>query len=223
MINAKRALLYILGVVLTVGLVWFGLSYYLSLRTLTVNYDNVKSVSIFSAKTIYDTKNEKPAKIISSSGQNVKLKKGSYILQYAAEDNYQSGFATLNLQSNHQAVNLSPGYSDTYLNKMLDEQLGSIKASIIEKYPLVDQLYTIQRGRLYRQGEWYGTTLTYKADATGGNLFKTDTLRVVLKKENGQWVVKTNPPTILLSKYDYPDIPEDVLRNVNSLPAKPTG
>jgi hypothetical protein len=202
---------------------WWGTNYYLSLRTVVVNYENINSVSIFSGEKITDRDGQKPLKTITRPGQEIKLRKGSYVLQYDAADNYRDYFVNINLKDKRQAVSISPDYSDKYLNELLDGQISSIKESIEAKYPKVRKLYDIQRGRLYKKADWYGTTLVYKGSATGADLFKTDTLRVVLKKENSGWMVKTNPPNILLSKYVFPDIPEDILRNVNSLSSSPGG
>lgn len=220
--NRRKIILSLSGLVFF-AFAWWGANYYLSLRTLVVNYENINSVSIFSGEKITDRPGQKPVKTISRSGQEVRLKKGKYILQYDAKDNYLDYFVTVDLSSRRQAVNLSPDYSDEYLDKLLDGELSNIKMSIETKYPKVKKLYAVQRGKLYKKGDWYGTTLVYKGNATGANLFKTDTLRVILKKENNQWVVKTDPPSILLSKYVYPDIPIDILRNVNSFPSNPGG
>lgn len=218
----KKLLLYSSGLILII-LAGFAMSNYLSLKTLVVNFENIDSVAVFSSKNLDDKTGQKPIKTIRESGQTIKLKKGDYILQYDAKNNYRDYFASVNLHDKRQTVHLSPDYSDDYLNKILDGELGSIQGSILQKYPKVGQLYTIQRGKLYKKGEWYGTTLTYKGDVTGSNFFQTDTLRLVLEKLNDQWIVKTTPPNILLNKYAYPGVPEDVLRNVNSLPAGPAG
>lgn len=222
MSNKQRVLLYLSGLLLII-LVWLGANYYLSLRTLTVNYENINSVSIFSTKKLDERDDEKPIKTVAHSGKEIRLKKGSYVLQYDAKDNYQDYFMAIDLTDKHQVINLSPNYSDEYLDKILGGEVESIKKAIEEKYPKIKKIYDIQRGRLYKKGEWYGTTLIYKGDTTGSNLFKTDALRIVLKKENGQWAVKTNPPYILLNRYSYPGIPEDILRSVNALPASPGG
>jgi hypothetical protein len=178
-------------------------------------------VATFPPQKIRD--DQKPLKTISDSGQQIRLKKGTYLLQYDAKDNYKDYFITINLSEKRQTVSLSPDYSDDYLNKLLRGETANLKKVILEKYPKIKQLYNIQPGRLYKKGDWYGTVLTYKGDSTGANLFKTDSLKIILEKQNGQWVVKTNPPNILLSKYDYPGIPEEILRSVNSLPISPTG
>lgn len=222
MITKKRIILGLGGMVLVLA-AWTGISYYLSLRTLVVDYENMNSVLIFSSNKIDNTQGEKPLKKVSFSGQEIRLKKGSYILQYDAKDNYQDYFVAITLSDKRQSVSLSPDYSDQYLNELLGSELGGIKASLAEKYPKIDKLYDPQKGRLYKKGEWYGTVLTYKGDSSGSNLFKTDALRVVLKKENGKWSVKTDPPYIILNKYAYPDIPIDILRGVNSLQTSPGG
>ncbi len=222
MLRNRRLLLVILPILL-VGGMFYGLSYFLSLRTLTINYENIDSVEIYNTKKIDGGKDEKPMKTVSHSGEEVKLRKGEYTLRYDAKDNYQDRFVEINLTDKKQEVNLTAEYSEEYLNKVLDGETASINQAIQERFPEVKDLYSIQKGKLYKDGSWYGTTLVYKAKATGPDLFKTDTLRVVLKKENNRWSVKTDPPNIMLSKYSYPETPVDILRQVNLLPDSSQG
>jgi len=44
-----------------------------------------------------------------------------------------------------------------------------------------------------------------------------DTLRIVLEKKNGAWIVASDPPNIILSTVNYPNIPKAILDAVNSL------
>lgn len=218
----KRSLAYLGGLVLLIGLAVFGVNYYLSLRILTINYKNINSVTVYSTKKL-NSGSQKSVKKISHSGEEIKLPKGDYTLHYDAAKNYESLFVKIHLTRNHQVINLSPSYSDEYLDKMLSGELENIDGAILQRYPQAQQLYTIQRGKLYGQGNWYGTTLTYKGNALGSSLFQTDTLRIILQKKDGQWNIETNPPYILLSRDEYPNVPEDILRSVNAMPSKPAG
>ncbi len=214
----KHLVALMFSILLAVG-AFMGVRYFLSLKTLVVSFENISSVSIYKTKDLDDGNAKEPLKKIVDSGQDVTLPRGNYTLQYEASKNYQSGFKQVELVEKNQSINLSPEYSDDYLNEVLDGELGSIKKAIINKYPKVKSLYSIQQGRLYGKGEWYGTALVYKGSFLGADMFKSDTLRIVLKKENNKWVVATNPPDIILTSISYPDIPVDILRNTNSLPS----
>lgn len=199
----------------------FTVRHFLALRTLTVNYGNIDSIFIYRAADLDSNGNtdKKPLETFIQSGQQITLEKGNYVLKYDAADTYQDDFVALELSEKQQTISVSPEHSQEYIDNALDREIQNINTTIKEKYPKAGSLYEIQRGSLYQEDEWYGTTLLYKGSRKGDNFLKTDPLRIVLKKENGQWVIKTNPPNILLNKYDYPDIPEDILRNVNNLPS----
>lgn len=93
---------------------------------------------------------------------------------------------------------------------------------ITAKYPLAATDYIIGVGKLYTDhGTWYGMTLTYR----GTDTMNRDTLRVLLQKKNGSWVLRTTPPEPLLSAQKYTDVPVAVLRSINkpvSLPGTDT-
>lgn len=222
--NTKgKIFLFLFGLVLLI-LAWLGVRHFLALGTLVVNYENINSISIYGVDGLdsHGDADEKPVKTIGRSGEEISLEKGSYILQYDAADNYQDHFVAIELNEKRQTVNISPEHSQEYFDKILDSEIDSIDKVIQEKYPKTKSLYEIQRGSLYKDGEWYGTTLLYKGGIRGDNFLKTDTLRIILKKENGQWAIKTNPPNILFNKYAYPDVPEDILRSVNNLSPTPS-
>lgn len=96
-------------------------------------------------------------------------------------------------------------------NSQLDKELETITLVLQSAYPKITTDYTISRGKLYDQGQWYGTTLTYK----GTDTFNRDTLRVLMQKKDGIWTLRTTPPELLLSAKKYPDVPKSILQSVN--------
>lgn len=97
------------------------------------------------------------------------------------------------------------------LDKLLDTELATISDVLVAEYPQVQNLYTINRGQLYDQGQWYGTTLTYRGDDEDNR----DTLRVLMQKKNNVWVIRTKPPQLLLSQPEYSDVPKVILQHIN--------
>lgn len=186
----------------------------LSLKTLTINYQNIEKVELYSTEKLNKGESEKPLREVVLSGQEIKLKKGKYTLKYYGAENYQSLFIEIELNEKFQTVDLRPSFTEEYLNSQLDAELSTINKQLLETFPKIKGLYKINRGKLYHDGEWYGTTLVYK----GKDISNSDSLRVALKKEASGWSVKSNPPDIYLSKHVYPDIPVDVLREINILP-----
>lgn len=132
-------------------------------------------------------------------------------MRYDGEEGYESNSEEIKLTKEQQTITLNPPYSEPKLASILKTESYYIGQVLHSAYPKIDE-YEIQPGQLYNKGEWFGTTLIYK----GEDYFNTDTLRVILHKENGQWIIKTRPPNIILSKVDFPDIPINILRKVNS-------
>lgn len=116
-----------------------------------------------------------------------------------------------------QAAQQPPSPSSTPTQKKVDlgEQLKKEQKTILgvltAKYPKIKTEYVINQGKLYDQGQWYGTTLTYR----GKDTMNRDTLRVLMQKKDGIWVVRTTPPAPLLSTIEYPDVPKSVLHAIN--------
>ncbi len=144
------------------------------------------------------------------SEQEMKLKKGSYKLITSGTNVKQT---TEDLQVGGEPIekNIYIPLEDAYLSKQLSKEQEVITRTIAEHYPRLQTFYTINPGKLYGRGEWYGTTLTYK----GSDSDNRDTLRLLLKKENKQWLLVTTPPQQLLSTKLLPDVPSYILRDIN--------
>lgn len=97
-------------------------------------------------------------------------------------------------------------------------ELPKIEKILVEKYPKIATDYTINKGQLFEDGKWFGTTLTYK----GTDIDNRDTLRVLMEKKDGDWILRTTPPQPILSVKEFPDVPKSILQIINkpiSLPA----
>ncbi len=109
----------------------------------------------------------------------------------------------------------SPSETPVTKKSSLTEQLLGEQQTILDiltiAYPKVKTDYTVNQGKLFDQGQWYGTTLTYK----GNDTMNRDTLRVLMQKKNGVWIVRSTPPTPLLSAIDYTDVPKSILQAIN--------
>lgn len=107
------------------------------------------------------------------------------------------------------------------LKAQLETEQSTITGVILAAYPKIATDYTINPGQLFENGQWYGTTLTYK----GSDTMNRDTLRILLQKKEGIWLLRTTPPEPLLSAKKYPDVPKKVLQTINkaiSLPGTDT-
>jgi len=186
-----------------------------SMRLLTVNYKNATDIIIKPLATDHphEHKEEQEAVRVYESGQEVSLDKNKYyILSYKGFEGFEGGEIDLPNMDEDQKINIDPYFSKSRLEAELNTEVDSIHKTIIAAYKNIG-LYEIQKGELYRFGEWYGTTLKY----IGSDYFNADTLRLLMYKKNGVWQIETHPD-IYLSKFSYPAIPEDVLRKINAAP-----
>lgn len=97
------------------------------------------------------------------------------------------------------------------LEQKLTVELPVITSVLTHAYPKIATDYTMSKGQLFDEGEWYGTTLNYR----GNDTLNRDTLRVLMQKKNGVWMIRTTPPQILLSTEQFPDVPREVLQTIN--------
>ena len=97
------------------------------------------------------------------------------------------------------------------LETLLTSETPAIQRAITATFPTLEQNYTIERSALYNTGDWYGTILQYK----GSDVNNRDTLRIVLQKKNGEWVVRTPQPQPLVSHLELTDAPKGMLDDLN--------
>lgn len=114
-------------------------------------------------------------------------------------------------QSQKPQPSPSPVLTKEQLKSRLLLEQPAITQVLLGKYPLIATAYTIDEGRLYDRGQWYGTTLTYK----GSDKDNRDTLRVLMQKKNDMWVIRSTPPRMLLSAKDFLDVPVSILKSIN--------
>lgn len=205
-LTKRNILLTILLICTLLGIV--GVSSYLSsFKKIVVIYRNIEKVSLYKVegdgKRIEITSNVTSNKEISVS------KNENYEIRYKGKYPYGSG--RFFIDTNKDKVIIYPYYSTKKLNELLKVEFPLITSVLNNHYKNMD-MYKMQKGKMYFYGEWYATTLQY----IGNDPSYSDTLRVVLKKEGDQWVVKTDPPSIVLSKLAFPNIPKSILSDINN-------
>ena len=106
------------------------------------------------------------------------------------------------------------------LAAQLETEQATIDTVLIAAYPKIQTDYLVNKGQLYgEKGEWYGTTLTYK----GADVANRDTLRLLMQKKDGIWIVRTAPPEPLLSAKKYSVVPVSILKSINKPIGLPAG
>lgn len=112
---------------------------------------------------------------------------------------------------NDNAVVVNPNYSRQYLQELLESERTEIIATIEGRLDDLLNGYTINKGELMRQGDWY-TTVLYKTIDDPRQ--EPDTYRILLEKQNDSWTLVSGPK-IILTVHDYPTIPVDILTEAN--------
>lgn len=102
--------------------------------------------------------------------------------------------------------------SGTVLAARLVVEQESIHAALTTAFPTLPALYSFEHEELFEQGQWYGAILTYK----GTDADNRDSLRVIMQKKNETWIIRTTPPSILLSRTKLPDVPQHILDTINT-------
>lgn len=210
----KRVVMVLVFLLVGFG-VFFGVNYYLSLRVLTVEYQHAGNVEIYKTASLDGGNDQKAYRTVDYSGQELKIPKGDYTVHYDGDKGYESKFQDFKVEED-RTLSIKPSYSEEKMAEILKAELPALKSAISQKYQSGIDQYNIDGGKLYANGEWYGTTLDYKAKEDYFHQ-NADTLRIILRKTGGGWIVATDPPNIYLSKFAFPTIPEYILKDVNTL------
>lgn len=148
--------------------------------------------------------------------ETITLQKGEYITETNGT-NVKKDPAVLIVGDSPVEKTIPIKYTEEYLAQKLSQEQPSITQAIVDQFKNVQTLYTIQPGKLFGKGEWYGTALVYK----GSSRDYRDTLHLVLRKTDVSWTV-VNTPQISLSAADNKDIPKYILSEVNTYSASPS-
>jgi hypothetical protein len=201
MIDLKRFLPFIIGVLLFLGLFIGGISYLTSTHSLKVTYADTKEVTITQDK---EGKTETVA-TVHKSGDSVRLGNDTdYTLMYKGADGFADG--TMPVNQNASEVTVTPDYSVAKNLELMNAALPKAHALIAARYPNVDSLFTVESGSITQRGKWYLVKLIHKGDYT----YTSDDLKVLLENVDGAWQLRTKPD-IIFTTTAYPLLPVNIL------------
>lgn len=112
---------------------------------------------------------------------------------------------------NDTQFTIDPDYSSSYLASLLESEVPAIDQLLETRYAKIANGYVIHPGKFYRQGQWYATIIS---DRRSTNEDPYDEYRIVLNKQNGNWVAVTTPE-ISLSAVTFPGVPHEILSDIN--------
>jgi len=182
-----------------------------SRQHLTISFDSSKYSSVILYKGT-DTKTENtiaPTKtVIEKSIQSGK----EYFLPKGTDNIVSILQRGILLGSDKKSVSLDYKYTNSYLQKLTNENKKAIDSAILGSNSKISNFYTIKNEAVLEKGDWAIAALVFNGAGTDLN---RDTLKVVLEKKNSKWVVKCKP-MISISKYDC-SAPQNILNKANSM------
>lgn len=189
---------------------------YLNLKEFTVQYSGeLEPYKISIEKLNKDnTKTTLQNKIVKINTP-IKLKKGEYIINFKGSD-YASQFINLDLSQNNQVIILEPEYTDSKLSSLLPEEEENIKNVVKQRFLRNKSEYQISNMRLFILGNWAGVKI--EKTSSDEQEYYQDVFRLVLKKENNQWLIVNEKPELIINSISYPEIPKSILKEINNNP-----
>lgn len=183
--------------------------YVASLHQVSVNITEGLRVNIYQVVEGVAQKSSSSA----TGSIKLSLQNGDYCAK-PNDPNYDQTPVCFEVSGKDVSVVVNPNYSSNYLKSLLPVEINAINSIITKTYSAVIDNFNLKTGSLFGHGEWYGGTLTQKTQYASD---QGDVYRVLLKKTTaGTWVVVAYPQ-IVLSKYDYPTVPYNILDSVNRL------
>lgn len=167
-------------------------------------------------------------KIMVDTSEEIKkrIRPGSYIVKYIHNNkDYQEISQTITIEESITLSTPSFSYTKNKLDPILENERSSINNNVLTPY--IDQGYQVNNEILFLTGEWYGVGLvpenwydpSVPADLVPRPLNEVNTQdiqKLIAKKEGTIWMIVAGP-SIVLSKEDYPNIPDDILRTTNKI------
>ena len=208
----SRKKILLVGFLIIVGLAALGLLLRHPSQKVSVSLGQQVSIKIYkkTGHEPYDY-NRKSLPVASLNQNSVlNLKKGDYVVVVDNPANYSSGYYSLTAAQDLVTLSINPSYSKEKLGRLFETEGLSIHQTINALYPNLNDYYSVLSERLYVHGDWYGEVLK-------PNSPDIDVARLVFKKESGQWKLAVNKPELVISQIIYPDIPIEVLSDINNI------
>ena len=149
------------------------------------------------------------------TSSTIKLKQGHYIWQTAGSNDYTRQTTKFVLKNEAISFEINPTMTDGKLTSLLKTESPAVQKAILASVLGISPTYQLGAGKLYDNGEWYGTIIYPSKPFEFLSTNFVDIYRVVAHKDNGVWKVVTNPPELSLSAKKYTTIPRDILSDVN--------
>lgn len=220
LISTKKILIYILILMVAISVCVVFYYYFIYQKSVTLNPTKNTSITLGTQKN--DSLIIDKTLIKSNSKITKKIKPGSYLIVYSS-DGYNTVSKSITIDKNITFTTPDLDYSNERLSTLLTNEKQSIEQIIYSSLP--NKNFDVVDASLYKQGNWYGARLIPKdwydkkypvnsVPRVINENNKQDILRVILKKEGDGWKVIAKP-SIVFAITDYPNIPQDIIRDIN--------
>ena len=212
--SKQKIVLWGLLLIILIGAARAYVTYKDSFQTITITAKSNFTFSLYGAVAAQESNayDKNKLSFSTSTPSKHKVKRGEYVYVVTGRNgDYQTLAQGITIGGQPISMPIpSLNFTSGKLTALLSAENSDIKAAIQAKYPSQMGLYSIQEGKLYENGDWYGAKLVPNDPGT------YDTLRIVLRKETGTWRVVTDPPEITISQPVYPNIPANILINLDN-------
>ena len=213
--NRRNIIIFIISGIVIIALIasGFAIKYYTAFKKVTVTTVQQDLTADVYQRNPNSDGPDGDTKVGTVHGTKVfSLQPGKYYAIAEGTKYDKSQQISFTVDSKDFSVTVNPSFSDDYLVELFKQQIATIRNLIATKYASIIGNYTINPGKLYLDGTWYGTTLVGKSPSPGE---LGDTYRIVLHKVNNTWTIAA-APAIVLSAPDYKDIPFTILSDLNT-------
>lgn len=211
----KKLIVVITGFVLLLVVFIVFMQYRNSFSKINVQLTNTSSVSLYKindqSAELPDTteyKDKTPDLTITNNGV-YKISKGLYAyFTQPINTDFEAQSGIINTAEDKELL-INPSLTNSKLDAIYATEKNNILSTLLSTYPNQMQNYTLEYGRVYVDGNWFGGYLVPKDGS--------DKLQVVLRKSNNTWEIAAKP-NITISSAQYPDIPIEVTEAINIRP-----
>lgn len=188
---------------------------YFSYRAVTFKLSSeTSSVSIYPSS--YIDNSDSAAKLITQreGSGTIRLKPGSYSAVPRGE-NVTSTPIAITVTSATSDIVIDPYFTNSYLSGQLSNEIPSINTIIMQKFPQIEQGFTLKTGTFFGHGDWYIVSCTPSSTQAGKGV---DVYTLIVKKAGDSWSVVAGP-SIVFTYSDNSSIPKDVIQMANQASA----
>lgn len=208
----KKQLLIVISLLTVVVVGALLIRYYTSFHSVDINLsDDLREVSVNLVTNEDSTLLQKI-----TEDKIIKLQEGEYSI-IPVGDKFSDkpiGFSVPATSS----LSVNPDFSEDYLSEKASGEISKVETTLSKAFPEQLSKFAINNYQLLKRGQWMGVVLT-------PNQFEFQNPegvhRTLLKKDNDSWLVVEYPEPIL-TIYTTPDVPVDVLTQVNDITYKET-